>query len=274
MVLKNTAYKVGMTVFCLGLLAPAARAEGALAPLNLIARYEVAWSGIVVGRIILTAKEDASSYSMIVDTKTHGLGSLVSDESSVVSTVGTKKADGTYVPGHYHSGPQKKGDTRTVTDLDYNVNGNITKRLREPDDTPSWRPAVSFADIDTARDPITASFILRQKLHDVLANPSAEVSHRTYDGARLATMKMQRTQNAKVEVMGTYKDTVNVVVTRTPIDGYTPKEVKKFNKGDPEIHLYFSNDDAFLPVRATAKVVLGELSLTMTDNYTSGEKQN
>jgi hypothetical protein len=58
---------------------------------------------------------------------------------------------------------------------------------------------------------------------------------------------------------------VNVAIARIPINGYTPKELKKFKKGDPEIRLYFSNDAAFLPIRATAKVTLGELSLTMVE---------
>ena len=267
MVLKNTAYKVGIAVFCLGLLAPQAKAEGTLAPLVMSARYNVAWSGIVIGRIILHATEDATSYSLSVDTKTHGLGSLISDESSMVDAHGTKKPDGTYVPVEYNSGPQKAGDTRRdVTHLSYNSDGNIDKRIREPEDDPAWRPPVKFADIDTARDPITAGFILRKQLHDAIDTKTMEVSNRTYDGARLATMKFTRAANAKVEVMGTYKDTIDVVVNRTPITGYTPKELKKFNKGDPEIHLYFSNDNAFLPVRATAKVLLGELSLTMVDD--------
>jgi len=267
MVLKHSAYKVGIAVFCLGLFAPQARAESELAPLNLHARYNVAWSGIVIGRIIIHASEDNGSYSMSVDTKTHGLGALISDESSLVSAKGSKKPDGTYVPTHYHSGPQKAGDTRRdLTELSYHADGTIATRLRDPEDDPAWRPLVAFADIDTARDPITASFMLRKQLHDAIDTKTMQVSNRTYDGARLATMNMIRTVNAKVEVMGTYKDTVNVEVTRIPISGYSPKELKKFNKGDPEIHLYFSNDDAFLPVRASAKVILGELSLTMVDN--------
>ncbi len=267
--LRNTAYKVGIAVFCLGLLAPQAKADGALNPLNLDARYNVAWSGIVIGRIIVHAHEDATSYSLSIDTKTHGLGSLISDESSQVSAQGSKKPDGTYVPVLYHSGPHgKEADKhdRDVTELTYGTDGNITKRLRIPEDDPAWRPPIKFADIDTARDPITAGFILRKQLHNAIDNKTMEVSNRTYDGARLATMKMTRTVNAKVEVMGIYQDTVNVQVTRTPVTGYTPKELKKFNKGDPEIHLYFSNDSAFLPVRASAKVLLGELSLTMVDD--------
>ena len=267
MVPKNIAYKAGIAVCCACLLAPQARAEGAVTPLNLSARYIVAWSGITIGRIIITAKEDASSYSMSVDTKTHGLGSLVSDEASIVSARGSKKPDGTYVPAAYHSGPQNSNDAkRDITDLTYGAAGMIEKRVREPEDDPAWRPLVPFGEINTARDPITAGFILRRQLHDALGNKTAEVSTRTYDGARLATMKMIRTANAKVEIMGTYKDTVNVQITRTPINGYTPKELKKFNKGDPEIHLYFSNDEAFLPVRASVKVALGELSLTLIDD--------
>jgi Protein of unknown function (DUF3108) len=138
--------------------------------------------------------------------------------------------------------------------------------LRNPDDDPAWRAPVSFKHINTARDPITASFMLRRMLFAARENPAAMVSTRTYDGARLAEMKMIRAANAKVAVMHQYKDAINVAVVRLPIEGYTSKEIKKFNSGDPEIRLYFSNDAAFIPIRATAKVLIGELSLRLDDD--------
>jgi Protein of unknown function (DUF3108) len=122
---------------------------------------------------------------------------------------------------------------------------------------------VPFASVNTARDPVTGSYMLRRALYAALPTSQNEVATKTYDGLRLATMKMVRDTNAKVAVMGEYKDTINVAITRTPINGYTPKELKKFKKGDPEIRIYFTNDAAFLPVRATAKTLVGELSMTL-----------
>jgi len=264
MVLARAGYKLSITVFCASLIAPAAWAQQApLSPFNLNGRYKVAWSGITLGRINLIATEDATSYSMSIDTKTRGVGAIAGDEARLNIAHGSKTADGTYIPTTYESKPQKNKETENVIKLTYDAKGDIVNRLRTKDDDPAWRPPVPFASVNTARDPITASFMQRRALFTMLPSAQNEVATKTYDGLRLATLKMTRSANAKVEVMGEYKDTVNVAITRTPIDGYTPKELKKFKKGDPEIRIYFTNDAAFLPVRATAKTLVGELSMTL-----------
>ena len=264
MVLTRIGYKLSIALLCSTLAAPTAWGQQApLSPLNLNGRYKVAWSGITLGRINLIAKEDATSYSMSVDTKTRGVGALIGDEARLILARGSKAEDATYIPATYESKPQKNIEEEDVIKLTYDAKGDITNRLRTRDDDPAWRPPVPFAKVNTARDPITGSFMLRRALYAALPTSTREVSTKTYDGLRLATMKMIRDTNAKVEVMGEYKDTINVAITRTPIDGYTPKELKKFKKGDPEIRIYFTNDAAFLPVRATAKTLVGELSMTL-----------
>ncbi|MFZ4540526.1 MAG: DUF3108 domain-containing protein [Rickettsiales bacterium] len=267
MVLSRTGYKVGIAVLYLALTAPVSAAEPTLSPLVLNGRYKIAWSGITLGRINIIAKEDTTSYYFSVDTKTRGMGALISDEAQFASAEGTKSAEDTYIPAKYTSRPLKKDDPDIVT-LTYDANGDIVNRLRTKDDDPAWRAPVTFAKVNTARDPITASLILRRELYASLTNGAKEVDTRTYDGMRLAQMKMIRAADAKVEVMGEYKDTICVGIVRNPIEGYTPKELKKFKKGDPDIRLYFSKDAAFLPVRASAKTAIGELSLTLIEMKT------
>jgi hypothetical protein len=253
-----------MALLCIGIAAPAFAADSsALSPLILNGRYQVAWSGITIGRINLIAYEDAASYRMSIDTKTRGIGAIVSDEAQLVTAKGSKTSEATYIPASYDSRPQRNIDEEDTITLTYDAKGDISNRLRTRDDDPAWRAPVAFATINTARDPITATFMLRRMLYASLANGPNEVATKTYDGKRLAEMRLIRAANVKVEVMGSYKDSINVAVTRTPIEGYTPKELKKFKKGDPEIRVFFTNDSSFLPVRATAKTPLGELSMTL-----------
>lgn len=254
-------------ILLLSLLLAASSAMAAtpeIKPFILNGRYVIAWSGIPLGRILIEAHEDDSSYRMSIDTKTKGIGSLISDEARVITAAGSKKGVATYIPVAYKSRPHKADDHNTIT-LTYDKRGDITARVRENDDDPAWRPPVPNAEIDTARDPITAAFMLRRTLYNAIPLDTPEVSTRTYDGMRLATMSLIRAANARVEIMGEYQDTVNVAVKRVPINGYTPKELRKYNKGDPEIRIYFSNDAAFLPVRATAKTAIGELSMTLVE---------
>ncbi len=239
-------------------------AQPEISPFLLNGRYIIAWSGIPLGRIIIEAYEDDTSYRMSIDTKTRGIGALITDEKRVITVTGTKKGIATYLPVEYKSRPHKVGDNDTVI-LTYDKRGDIAKRDRKNDDDPAWRPPVPVEEINTARDPVTAAFMLRRTLYNAIPLDTPEVGTRTYDGMRLATMSLIRAANARVEIMGNYQDTINVAIKRAPINGYTPKELRKYNKGDPEIRMYFSNDAAFLPVRATAKTTIGELSMTLVE---------
>lgn len=267
--IKLNSYKFALPFLLLGLANPADAAEATpqapLQPFTLNGRYTIAWSGIPLGRIILSANETDTTYSMVIDTKTKGIGALISDDKREIAANGTKSADGNYIPARYESKPQKGDGDNNVTTLTYDALGNIASRFRTKDDDPAWRPAVPNAEINSARDPVTAAFILRNQLHAALSEPKAKVSTRTYDGMRLAEMSLERSENSKLTIINKETEIVNVVVKRAPINGYTPKELKKYEKGDPEIRIYFSNDAAFIPVRASAKTMLGELSMTLSE---------
>lgn len=261
----STAYKAGLIVL-FGLLAAApALAAEPLQPLKLNARYRISWGGLTLGRIRIEAKEDATSYFMAIDTKTTGVGAIISGDRSLITSRGAVTKDFSYIPASYESKPLDGSDRTTVT-LTYDAAGKITKRERNPDDDPNWRPRVPFEEINTAHDSVSAAFVLRRKLYEAMATGGKEVSTRTYDGARLANMKIARQADVTMDMMGKKQELVDVTIARIPINGYTPKELKKFKKGDPEIHLYFTNDSAFLPVRASANSGFGELSMTMVEN--------
>ncbi|MES2985394.1 MAG: DUF3108 domain-containing protein [Pseudomonadota bacterium] len=256
-------YKIVTSLF-MALLMPlgAVAQEAALSPLKLNARYNIAWNGITLGRINITADESETAYSLIADTKTRGIAVVISDERSVALAQGSKRGPDSYIPARYESRPQEGGEARTTL-LTYDADGNLASRTRTPDDDPSWRPVVPPAQINRAHDPITAAFMLRRTAYAALARNQQAVSTTTYDGARLAEMTFARTANMPMTVLGKEVDTIDLAVTRKPLNGYTPKELKKYKKGDPAIHLYFTNDAAFTPVRATAATPLGELSMTL-----------
>lgn len=235
-----------------------------IAPLDVHAKYAVAWNGITIGRILFTGKEEPTRYHLTVDTKTHGIGSMFSKEKRVSTAEGTRAGD-RFTPIRYDSRPQKDEEGRRTTLL-YDASGNITSRERVPDDNPAWRPVVPDKDINNAHDTTTAGFALRRQLYNAIQKGGTQSSVRAYDGARLAEISVHALKaETRVEVMGNYVPVINTIVTRTPINGYTPKELKKFKAGDPEIHLYFTADEQFLPVRATVDTVVGQLSATLVE---------
>ena len=262
---RITGYKILIGLMVLqGPAAYAADKPAALAPLNLEAKYVVAWNGITIGRVNLTAKETAKLYSMNVDTKTHGIATIFNTERRIAEANGTVN-NGRYIPARYASFPQGKDEGRRTT-LTYANNGKISNRERVPDDDVTWRVPVPEAQVNNATDPVTAGFILRKQLHEAIEAGKSESMVKTYDGARLAEMRFTVIKpSAKVQVMDSYRDTVTTIVTRQPIAGYTSKEIKTFTKGDPVVHLYFSADDKFMPLRATVSTNFGELSATLTE---------
>lgn len=253
--------------FLLPLLLAAAPAlacpEHGAAPLNLTGKYAIRWNGITLGRIYLRASETKTRYTLEVDTKTHGIASVFARERRVALTEGRFDTHGNYLPRRYESRPQDD-DKGRVTTLAYNAKGEIEKRTRVPDDDPDWRAPVPVSDLKNVTDPITAGLLLRRNMRAAITKGENEITLPTYDGARLARFHFTLSKlPARVEVMDSYRDATTLVITREPIAGYTPKELKKFNAGDPLVKLYFSDDAAMIPLRATAETAFGEVSATL-----------
>lgn len=260
---SKTSYKI---LICFFMANTAMAAEAPLKPLNINAKYTIAFNGITIGRIRFVAQEDAKSYSITLDTKTHGIGSIFSNEKRIAKAEGRRTADGQYLPDRYDSRPQDDDTTDRHTTLIYDATGKIKTRERVPDDDPSWRPVVTSEEINKATDSTTAGLVLRQRLYQAIAKGQTEATVRTYDGARLADFRFSVIKpEARVQVMGNYQPAINTLVTRQPINGYTPKELKKFKAGDPEMHLYFSDDEQFLPLHVSIDTSFGQLSATLAE---------
>ena len=237
-----------------------------LVPLVVHAQYLVAWNGITIGRINMDVQEDATQYALTVDTKTHGIGLLFKTERRIAEANGTVE-NGHYIPNHFESRPQGKDEGVRNTIL-YDATGAIQSREQVPPDDPNWRPTVPIAQANTATDPVSAGLILRRKLYEAMAKGTHEVAIKTYDGSRLAEMHFVALQpTARVEMLDSYTDAVDTVVTRQPITGYTPKEMKKYNAGDPVIHLYFTANPQFIPIRTTVSMPIGELSVSLVEMH-------
>jgi len=249
-----------------GLIAQPAQAEvPPLAPMTIKAKYIVDWNGITIGRINFTSEELAGRYHMMLDTKTSGVARIFSSEATFATAEGIITDDGKYIPQRFESRPIHDDDTRPRTVLTYDEAGKLKTRERNPDDDPAWRPPVTLERAAGSMDPASAGLAMRRLIHDHMAQEIRESTVRTYEGARLADMTVKVISRAHVDYMNEYHDAINTVVTRAPLEGYTPKEKKKFEEGDPTIHLYFSADAKMLPVKATVDAPFGEISATLVE---------
>ena len=236
-----------------------------LEPLNFKAKYDVAFSGIGIGRIRVEVQEDAFSYRMVVDTKTSGIAKLFSREKSVAKIEGRKR-NGAYFPLSYSSTNIRSDDKITRTTITYDESADIKTYERSPLDDPKWRPVVPREQLrPRAYDPMTGFLVARSKLREAMVKNERNANVRTYDGARLAKLSIDVVDRARIQRMGDYANAINTTVLREPITGYTPKEWKKFKEGDPPIHLYLSADAQLFPIQISVALPFGTLTAKLAE---------
>lgn len=258
--MKFSDYKFLAVVLTTIFATPAFAEVPPLEHLNYQTRFDVSWNGIKIGRVRITVQESAFSYHGVFDLETHALDPFLRGEKTVVVADGVIK-DGKYFATKYDS----RGDKQPRTAMTYDAAGKIASRERVPDDDPTWRPPVPREEANTATDPVTAFFVVRQQLHDHIVSQQPQVSVRTYEGARLAEMNFKLISPANLKIRGVDRRAINVVATRKLINGYTPKEKKKYAEGDPPVHVYFSADGQFLPLKVEMQVFAGTLTATLVE---------
>jgi len=237
----------------------------ALEPLNENAYYRLTWNGISLGRIRIDSEESEHSYQMVVDTKSKGIVSLFSPFKTVAVVTGIK-AGGEYIPRRYRTQSERNNDCENCgTTITYTESGTIETRERIPQDDPAWRPEVPLDEANTGSDPITAYFELREKLRRNLDQGINATTVRTYDGKRLADITFTITGKGKADIRGETIPVLEATATRTPINGYTPKEWKKFKEGDPIFHALFADDPTLRLVHFEFDLALGTLVMELSD---------
>lgn len=216
--------------------------------------YRISWGGIPLGRIRVSASEDDIHYRMVVDTKSKGVVSVFTPFQTVAQVQGSKR-EGRYIPQEYTTNASKsdEGDNRTSR-IRYDDEGQIIERTTTPQDDPRWRPPVPLEEANDAADPITCFIAMRALLLQNREQGVKETSLRSYDAKRLALLKATLIKNPDPK-----KGAIATRITRIPISGYTPKEWKKYKKGDPALTAWFSDDIHVMPTRLELDMILGTI---------------
>lgn len=250
---------------CISILALACPAPAqAVSPLPEKLYYRISWSGLPLGRIRVDTTETDSRYHMVIDTKSKGVASVFSPFETIAQASGMI-SDGHYIPERYESRAIKsdEGKNRSTT-LTYDATGRITSRSYAPKaDDPAWRPVVAIDKASAATDPITGFLAIRHKLRKHLAQGLNEASIQSYDGKRLATLTATRIKDEAAADRST--PVIVTRITRTPIDGYTPKEWKKYKAGDPPLTVWFADNDSLTPLQLELELMLGSVIVELSE---------
>lgn len=251
-------YKAVVFAAALAVVTPAWADVPTLKPMNYTLKYDVTFNGLPIGRIRIVASEDDYKYSASVDTKTRGLLRMFDSTKSLITAAG-RKDEGTFIQKDFSS-RSTDDDSTKLTTIRYGMKGEVIKSERKPPDDPANRPPVPLEQASEGMNPLTALLVTRYRLRDYIAANERKVTIRTYDGARLADLTFTAHSRTSFEIMDKRVNVINTELTRKPIAGYKAKELKKFEEGDPIIHVFFSADERFLPVKADINLRFGTIS--------------
>ena len=228
-----------------------------VAPWNSTAYYQVTWSGIRIGGMVLSAKETKDSYRLDSIVKTKGLAKIITKHSSTTSIEGHKKAEN-YLPGKYETLYKHRKSTRHII-MSYDPEGKLVGESNEPAETA--RPPVQKEMKERVVDLLTPMFQQRGKIAQALAGGESDFTIRSYDGRRLTDMKYHVKGRKKLD-----RDkqppmpVIEFSISRTPIAGYKASEIEEYKAGkDPEVTMYMSDDGAMIPVQLVVGSSMGPI---------------
>lgn len=208
--------------------------------------YLFRWNGMPFGALSLAMEADDSRYTLRCHIESRGLLRLFSRHESNSDVSGNvRRLSGG--PRRYETFYKSRGKPRHVR-LVYDEEGQITEEVVEPPENPEKRPPVARELSRGTLDPLSYALAVRAALRDARAKGAGSFSLRIYEGRRLMDTEYRITGSGAVEQHGRNQPTIELTARRTPIAGFTAKELARM-KNEPPLRLYFSDDDRLLLLR-------------------------
>lgn len=224
--------------------------------------YEVSWSGLTVGGMVIDATEDDDSYAMRAQVKSNGLAWTFTKHSSITTVEGIKRK-GEYIPQKFETYFKLRGDTRHIV-LDYDKKGTLVHEVNTPPENRQKRPEVPMELKKNVVDALTPFFAQRTRVYEALRNREDQFSIRMFDGRRLTDMHYFVQGRKHVSWNRQDVAVIHFNLTRTPVAGYKDSELEDIaNKKDPSVSLYLSDDGRLIPL----KIVIDSSAGTFYANF-------
>lgn len=253
--------------------AVAQEAERPLPPLALYnshAYYDVSWSGIRVGGMVIDAREDADSYAMSLKMKSDGLAWMVTKHHSTNTIEGIKK-NGEYLPQRFETFFTLRKKTRHIV-LDYDAEGKLVHEVNTPPEDPNKRKPVPQELKEQVIDVLTVFFEQRKMLYEALKSGTESFTLRMYDGRRLTDMEYWVKGRQNVSWNNQNIPAVVFSLSRTPVAGFKESELEDLrDKKDPAVTFYLSDDGKLTPLRIVIDASAGTFYGNFRQNCISAE---
>ena len=228
-----------------------------LAPLNVKGTYYFSWNRIPLAKLWIATEQSAEDYQFTASLKSRALARMFRKVKALTVSKGIKR-DGTWQALTYDNEARYSKETKSVN-LAFKPSGALIKRELSHEDDPNYRPKVASEALHGAITYGNALFALRQSLHDALQSNQDSFIHYLFDGKRLMEVTATIHGNAEFDVEGNTIPTYKLSLARTLVDGFTHKEKKKYEDGEPLAYLYLTKDDMLQPIGMELDMALGSL---------------
>lgn len=211
---------------------------------NRIIRYDFEWNGIALGKIALEVSETDGAYAVRTLVKSRGVASFFVKHTSDSNVKGERSAAG-YVPRTYMADVTTRKKNKKVL-LEFDGSGLITKQENIPADTD--RPKVKAQEMEGARDPLSTVLAIRKAVYDSIGSGKTSFDLHMFDGKRLFKLDMTIDNQVTKSIGGEERAVIHVIAARTPVAGFTEKELERAKEKEPPLNIYFSDDSALIPL--------------------------
>lgn len=228
-----------------------------LPPLNIKGTYYFSWNRIPLAKLWIATEQNKTDYKFTGALKSSALTNIFRKVKALTTSKGIKR-NGTWQALTFDNEARYSNDTKTIK-LTFDKSGTLTKRELSHEDDPNYRPRVAKDALKGAITYGNALFVLRQSLHDALQTGQDSFIHYLFDGERLMQVTATINDDAEVEVDHKFVPAYKLSLERKLVSGFTHKEKKKYEEGEPLAYLYLSHDEMLLPIGMEIDMSLGNL---------------
>ncbi|MCI5049891.1 MAG: DUF3108 domain-containing protein [Rickettsiales bacterium] len=227
-----------------------------LKPLNdFRGTYYFAWTGIPVAKLWFAAEQSGNDYTYTATLKSRGLVRMFKKVKAYTVSTGFKAPHG-WQTRSYRTESKDSDNTKEVH-LSFQPDGTLSERVVTDEDDPNYRKPVDEALLKAVQTYGSAFFELRRLTHETIVANQKSFETDLYDGKRLMHVKAVLDGKEEVDVNGKSVQAHRLKLSRTLTAGFTEKEKKRYQEGEPFAYLYFSDDADFVPIKLSVTIKFG-----------------
>lgn len=252
-------------IVCIFLLAAyPAQAQEPLIPINFKGLYDISLGSVRIAKTGIELEQDANSYAVAADIVIAGPLKLFTSHSSH-TTVDARGAHFFYPERQYESRYRTKKKKKYVK-LAYHGAQALEEKL-DPPENRAKRPAVSEELKKKSYDPLSFILAMRQAIQSGAKVFAIDV----YDGRRLTRAHFAVGEKKTLTYNNQKIVTITANVKRELVAGFTDSELNDYDKNEPPLTVYFSDDGRYIPIKLQTSFWLGTLTAMLVKECRTGE---